>query len=118
MKTQIDSRTAKLWLSADDTSSWSSRPRCSWPCSQLSGRRLFAEFDSNGLLDFAIDSGRGEKDCDGNELSAICCDHLVRVLSPNHPAFDVAVRQFASEKQLTRACVPSGETGPLALAYI
>lgn len=107
MKTQIDSRTAKLWLSASDTSDWADKPGASWPCSELSGRRLFAEFDRNGLLDLAIDGGRGSQDCAGNELSAICADHLRAVLPPSHPAFEVAMRQFLSDEQ--RAEVDANE---------
>jgi hypothetical protein len=96
MKTQINPRSVKLWLSSADTYRWAHKSGASWPCSQVSGRRLFAEFDSNGLLDLSIDGGRGDQDCDGNELSTICADHLRAKLPKGHPAFAVAVAQFAT----------------------
>lgn len=65
----------KLWLSASDTYEWAHRPGASWPCSTLSGKRLFAEFDSRGdLVDMAI-NGRST-DCDANEFNAITSDYL------------------------------------------
>ena len=67
----------KLWLSANDTYNWAHKPGAAWPCSQLSGRRLFAEFEANGdLVDMQIDGGRGEQDCDANEFNAITSDFL------------------------------------------
>ena len=64
-----------LWLSANDTYNWAHKTGNSWPCSQLSGKRLFAQFASNGdLEDFAI-NGRTE-DIDANELNAITEDFL------------------------------------------
>ena len=41
-----------VWLSATDTSEWA---RVHWPCSELAGRRIRADFDTNGLLDYTID---------------------------------------------------------------
>lgn len=65
-----------IWLSARETAAWASRPGSSWPCSFLSGRRLFAELESNGdLVDLSIDGGRGDQDCPANELGAILDDH-------------------------------------------
>ena len=45
MRTQITDSGVKLWLSANDTYRWATRPRAAWPCSELAGNRLFAEFD-------------------------------------------------------------------------
>lgn len=73
----------KLWLSADDTESWASRPGEAWPCSQLAGKRLFVEFDSNGLCDLAID-GSNETDCDNTELTAIVSDFMRGELPAHH----------------------------------
>lgn len=67
----------KLWLSANDTYDWAHRAGNSWPCSQLSNRRLFAEFDATGdLVDLSIDGGRGEQDCDATEFNAITEHYL------------------------------------------
>lgn len=76
----------KLWLSANDTYLWATRPGASWPCSELRGRRLFVEFDGDGdLVDLAIDGGRGNQDCSSDELTAIATDHIASRY-PNHPA--------------------------------
>ena len=121
MKTQITPWGISLWLSANETDNWAHRPRNSWPCSQLAGRRVFAQFDRNGLCDLAIDGGRGEQDCDANELSALCADHLVGRVPVDHPCFAVAVRQFLSdarrakcdseERALWSAGLHAGQTG-------
>jgi hypothetical protein len=65
----------KLWLSENDTYNWAHRDGASWPCSTLSGKRLFAEFDNHGnLVDMAINGGRGDQECDGHEFNAITND--------------------------------------------
>ena len=65
----------KIWLSANDTYNWAHRPGNTWPCSQLSGHRVFAEYEQGGdLVDMAIDGKI--KDCDSNEFNAIMLDHL------------------------------------------
>lgn len=94
MKTLIHDNTVTLWLSANDTYNWARKSGAAWPCSDLSGRRLVACFDRNGLCDFSIDGGRGSQEVSSDELSAICADHLTRKLSRKHPAWFVAVRQF------------------------
>ncbi len=67
----------KLWLSARDTYDWAHRSGNSWPCSQLSGRRLFAAFAPNeDLVELSIDGGRGNQDCDATEFNAITDDFL------------------------------------------
>jgi hypothetical protein len=68
----------KLWLSASDTEAWATRPHASWPCSSISGHRLFAEFAPNGdLVDLALDSRSADVPCD--ELNAMTSDFLVAV---------------------------------------
>lgn len=94
MRTAIDQHGVTLWASARDTYAWAHRPGESWPCSQLSGRRVVACFDRNGLCDLSIDGGRGDQDVDGNELSALCADMLAARLPKDHPAYFVAVGQF------------------------
>ena len=67
----------KIWLSARDTYDWARRPGNSWPCFQLSDRRVFAEFAPNGdLVDLSINGGRGPQDCDATEFNAITEDFL------------------------------------------
>ena len=90
---QIHETGFKLWLSANDTYNWAHRAGESWPCSQLSDKRLFVEFDRNGLCDLAI-NGR-MADCDANELNAIVTDHIKDRLPKEHPCYFVAVGQFA-----------------------
>lgn len=67
----------KLWVSARETYAWANRPGNRWPCSQLSFRRFYAEFDTNGLCDFTLDGqGLGSRDLDSNELTACCRDMI------------------------------------------
>jgi hypothetical protein len=83
MRTQITDSRVRLWLSANDTYRWATRPCAAWPCSELSGKRLFAEFDRDGLIDLTIDGCTG--DCPAHELTAIVSDHLRGKLSAGHP---------------------------------
>ena len=85
-----------VWLSARDTRDWANRPNERWPCSQLSGHRLFASFDSCGLNDMSVD-GRS-KDIDVNEFNACISDHVRSKLSVENPAWFVAVGQFETRK--------------------
>ncbi len=94
MKTQISESSVKLWLSATETWAWAHKPGKLWPCSFLAGSPLFAEFDRNGLVDFAVNYGRNSQDCPSDELSAICADFLAPKLPLSHPARFVAVEQF------------------------
>lgn len=84
MRIQEYKGTIKLWLSAKNTYDWANRVDESWPCFQLAGKRLFAEFAPNGdLVDIAIDGQIG--DCDPNEFCAITSD-FIRTRHPNHPS--------------------------------
>jgi hypothetical protein len=82
----------KLWLSSNDTYRWATRPNASWPCSQLSGNRLFAEFDKGGLVDMSV-NGKS-LDVDANEFNAITSDFLATKLPADHACYFVAVGQF------------------------
>lgn len=93
MRLKIFETGFNLWLSARDTYDWATRPNCSWPCSQLEDKRVFVQFDRNGLCDFTVDGKSA--DCDGNELSAIVADHVRAKLPESHPCYFVAVGQFA-----------------------
>ena len=91
MKTHITDTTVLLFLSKNDTYNWATRSGRCWPCSQLSGNRMTAEFDDGGLIDCSV-NGR-DADIEADELSAICADHLADRLPVSHPAYDVAVSQ-------------------------
>ncbi len=93
MKTQITPNAVKLWLSASDTYDWANRADASWPCSTLEDKRLFVEYDTNGLCDIAID-GKSDGDCDAHELNAMVADHLAGKLPKEHPCYFVVVGQF------------------------
>lgn len=92
MRTAITPHSVTLWLSAADTSEWARRPGSAWPCSQLAGTRIFAQFDRNGLVDFLIDGRAG--DCDVNEFNAITSDLLAAKIPDGHPCRFVVVDQF------------------------
>jgi hypothetical protein len=77
-----------LYVSARETTDWAKR----WPCSQLRGKRLMAQFDSGGLIDVTIDGRYG--DCDAVEFNAITSDFLRDRLATDHPAYFAAVGQF------------------------
>lgn len=93
MKARIYDKGFALWLSARDTYEWARRPGSAWPCSELSGHRLWVEFDDNGLVDFTVD-GREGFDVPGDELSAIVSDFIGQRITKDHPAYFVAVGQF------------------------
>ncbi len=82
-----------LWVSAGETYDWARKPGAAWPCSTLEGKRIRADFDTNGLLELTID-GRTAGDVDGTELSAIIADHAGTVLATDHPCYFVAIGQF------------------------
>jgi len=83
MRTQVFDTAVKLWLSANDTYCWAHQPGERWPCSELSGKRLFVEYDWGGLVDLAINGRIG--DCSNHELTAIVSDHLRGRLPIDHP---------------------------------
>ena len=86
MRAQKSYYGTKLWLSASDTYEWAHKTGAAWPCSELSGSRLFVEFDLHGdLVDITID-GKNDVDCDRNELEAITRDFLRAQFGPDHPA--------------------------------
>ena len=64
-----------IWLSASDTRKWANKIGSKWPCSTLSGKRLFAGIDSNGLVDFTV-NGKDAQNIDGIELEACIGDYL------------------------------------------
>lgn len=93
MKVQISNNNVKLWLSANDTRKWANKPGATWPCSRLSGKRLFAEFDTNGLLDYLV-NGRLDREILADEFNAITSDFLKLKLPEDHPCYFVTVGQY------------------------
>ena len=83
MKIQVFDSGVKLWLSANDTYRWAYRPNERWPCSELSGKCLFVEYNQGGLVDLAINGQIG--DCPDHELNAVVSDHLRGKLPASHP---------------------------------
>lgn len=102
MRVNIQPTSVKLWLTADETETWANSPGESWPCSALEGKSLFAEFDENGLVDFAVDSPElhiqeaQEIYIESSEVNAITSDFLQDKLPRDHPCYFVAVGQFKS----------------------
>jgi hypothetical protein len=94
MRVLITPSSVTLWLSARDTYDWAHRAGAAWPCSQLSGKRLVAVFDTHGLVDIAI-NGNQSADCDATEFNAITSDFLATKLAKDHPAWFVTVGQFS-----------------------
>jgi len=83
---QLPGDVLNVRLSAEDTHAWATRPGAAWPCSELRGRRMFAQFDGNGdLIDLCIDGGRWDQECCSNEFSACLTDHIASRF-PDHPA--------------------------------
>jgi len=61
-----------VWVSARDTQRWARR----WPCSDLAGKRLYAHYDTHGLLDLKVNGYYPRTDIDVNEFNALMCDVL------------------------------------------
>ena len=74
MRIKKTKQTTRLWLSAVDTYDWANKSGAAWPCSVLSGHRLYAEFINFDLVDMTIDGK--SKDCSANEFNAITSDFL------------------------------------------
>ena len=82
-----------IWLSANDTYEWAHKSGAAWPCSQLSGKRMFAAFDTNGLYELTV-NGKWPHDIQSDELNAITSDYLSDKLPSDHPVHFVTVGQF------------------------
>jgi hypothetical protein len=67
----------KIWASKDNTYDWAHRAGNSWPCSDLSDKRVFVELSHNGdLVDMSINGGHGDQDVAIHELNAFIEDAL------------------------------------------
>lgn len=90
MKTQISENHATFWISGSESWQWATQ----WPCSQLSGKRICASFDRNGLCELSINGKDAPEDLDATELNAIVADFAARKLPEDHALWYVIVGQF------------------------
>src|SRR5580692_7217824 len=77
-----------VWLSADDTARWATAHH---PTSAIRDRRVRALFNRTGLVDLAIDGGRGPRNPPADELTDLVHHFVAPVLPPDHPAWAVAI---------------------------
>lgn len=75
MKIKRKGKSVQIWASSNDTYNWATKPNATWPCSQLSGHRFYAEFFHGDLVAFTFDGKHG-KDIDGTEFNAFIEDAL------------------------------------------
>lgn len=100
MRMQRDTYGTRVWISARDTYDWAHKPGACWPCSTLSDRSVFCDFDARGnLQDFRIDSGRGPQDCDAHELDAMLAD----LVGSAHPEALPALPRDGGDGEAVRA---------------
>lgn len=85
-----------IWINARESYEWAHRTGAAWPCSTLSGHRVFAAFDRNGLVDLTVDGKDSSDRWDGHEFNALVADMAGGKLTPDHPCYFVAVSQFRS----------------------
>lgn len=91
MRTKVDGNDVLIWASADDTYDWANGyvDGLRWPCSQLSDKRFFAAFDSNGLYELTVNGKDAPEDLQSDELNACISDLLFRVgFNPKHRIWD------------------------------
>ncbi len=95
MRVKDYGNSVSIWLSARDTYDWSTKPGAAWPCSTIASKRLFAAFDSTGLVDMSV-NGRytPTQEIDGNEFNAITSDFLRDRIPADHSCYFVIVGQF------------------------
>jgi len=93
MHVNVTKTFVQLTVDKHDIQDWGEFPPATWPCSTLQGCESFvAEFDENGLVDLTV-KGKSTDEIDGHELSCICSDLLVNILSSHHPVYEVIVAQ-------------------------
>ena len=95
-----DGESCTLLISAANTADWArgALGNGRWPGSELSGRRLKVEFDTNGLLEYWVNgkpaTAKAVLHISGEELSA-CVAHFAKTLMhKGHPCYFVMVGQF------------------------
>lgn len=75
MRIQRHGGTVKVWLSEHDTYNWAHRAGYSWPCSELSAKRIFAEFHNGDLVEMTV-NGKMGVEVGMTEFTAIIEDHI------------------------------------------
>jgi hypothetical protein len=116
MRARVTRDQVTVWLSATDTYWWTHRPDLSWPGSRLSGHRMVAVFDRNGLCDYSVDGVYGPDweqrhgSIEASELNSMTADFLSRRVPPHHPVFYVAVGQHLTDEDLE--AVYQAQIGP------
>ena len=68
--------TTNIWASDNDTYKWANRSGNSWPCSTISGKRLFIQLDKGDIVDLTVNGKQDNNTIDGWELSAFISDIL------------------------------------------
>lgn len=80
MQIITDGPIIKLLLTPADTHKWATI----WPCSVLSGKTLYAEFDEHGdLIDYVVEDDYGPITIDipADEFTALTSDFLLGIVS-------------------------------------
>lgn len=78
MKVMLTHDGCKIWLTKLDTRLWAERSGNQWPCSTLSNRRVYAEYDRRGdLVDIKVTP---KIQVDSIELHACMSDMKPRIL--------------------------------------
>ena len=83
----------KIWISANDTCAWASGHNNGkrWPCSVVSGRNIWAEFDTDGNLTDISHPGIDDIPC--HEFNAIISDTLRNLnLDKTNSAYSVLIQ--------------------------
>jgi hypothetical protein len=70
-------------LGRNETARWALKPNAVWPCSELAGRSVYVEIDSNGLCDVRPSDINAS-----TELEAIIGDHLPTDLRKYWPTWE------------------------------
>tara|TARA_R110002020_G_C15831987_1_gene734290 strand:+ start:153 stop:431 length:279 start_codon:yes stop_codon:yes gene_type:complete len=89
MELNINADSFSIVITKEETSLWAT----SWPCSILAGKRVMADYDTDGLLDLEVESSLEEIPSD--ELNAIVADHMKEHLPEGHPCHFMVIGQFA-----------------------
>jgi hypothetical protein len=102
MRIKDNGSNVTIWVSAKDTYEWANEINNVWPCSELSGHRFVATFDSNGLLDLTVNGKEGSGIPNSgyipvDEFNACCADMLKDRIDKDHPCYFITIGQF-SEK--------------------
>ncbi len=87
-----------LFAEKCDTWNWAHRPDSCWPCSELAGHWIQAQWDKNGLTELIV-SGQ-QLDVSVDEFNAFTSDMLKDSLPETHPCWFVCVGQFLETEKV------------------